>query len=119
MALKFCGFCSSYPARRETEAVYPRFFKVGKQMGRGILEDRYLENVPGTSLFNDDPNAAALSAFEGYDLSRLKHGSGKNKHIVLVPQPSDDPNDPLNWPKWKKHMARKYFNSSCAQILLI
>lgn len=25
--------------------------------------------------------------------------------IVLIPQPKDDPNDPLNWPRWKKHMA--------------
>ncbi|KAL4808251.1 major facilitator superfamily domain-containing protein [Aspergillus unguis] len=24
------------------------------------------------------------------------------KGIVLVPQPSDSPNDPLNWPQWKK-----------------
>jgi hypothetical protein len=24
---------------------------------------------------------------------------------VLVPQPSDDPNDPLNWPKWRKALA--------------
>ena len=23
---------------------------------------------------------------------------------VLVPQPSDDPNDPLNWPPWKKNL---------------
>jgi MFS family permease len=22
--------------------------------------------------------------------------------ILLVPQPSDDPNDPLNWPRWKR-----------------
>jgi hypothetical protein len=21
-----------------------------------------------------------------------------------VPQPSEDPKDPLNWPQWKKHM---------------
>jgi hypothetical protein len=25
--------------------------------------------------------------------------------IVLVPQPKDDPNDPLNWPRWKTLMA--------------
>jgi hypothetical protein len=25
--------------------------------------------------------------------------------IVLSPQPSDDPNDPLNWPAWKKSLA--------------
>ena len=24
--------------------------------------------------------------------------------IILVPQPSDDPNDPLNWPLWKRDM---------------
>jgi hypothetical protein len=27
---------------------------------------------------------------------------------VLVPQPSDDPNDPLNWPDWKRRAA--YFS---------
>ena len=26
----------------------------------------------------------------------LKKGSGRFSHIVLVPQPTDDPNDPLN-----------------------
>lgn len=25
--------------------------------------------------------------------------------IILVPQPSDDPNDPLNWPLWKRDMS--------------
>jgi hypothetical protein len=29
----------------------------------------------------------------------------KNSGIVLFPQPSDDVNDPLNWPKWKKAAA--------------
>ncbi|KAH8112107.1 MFS general substrate transporter [Phellopilus nigrolimitatus] len=74
-------------------------------MGLGILNDVYLDHVPGTSLFSDDPNAAALSAYDGVDIRRLKHASGRNAHIVLVPQPSDDPNDPLNWPQWKKHIV--------------
>jgi hypothetical protein len=26
----------------------------------------------------------------------LKHGTGRYKDVILVPQPSDDPNDPLN-----------------------
>lgn len=26
----------------------------------------------------------------------LKHGSGRFSHVILVPQPSDSPNDPLN-----------------------
>jgi hypothetical protein len=29
----------------------------------------------------------------------------KNTDIALVPQPSDDVNDPLNWCKWKKSVA--------------
>lgn len=36
--------------------------------------------------------------------ANLKHGTGKDAHIVLSPQPSNDPNDPLNWPRWKKEM---------------
>jgi hypothetical protein len=35
----------------------------------------------------------------------LKHGTHKNAHIVLAPQPSDDPNDPLNWGRWKKEIV--------------
>ena len=27
---------------------------------------------------------------------QLKHGKGRFKDIILVPQPSDSPNDPLN-----------------------
>ena len=29
----------------------------------------------------------------------------KNTDIALIPQPSDDVNDPLNWPKWRKSVA--------------
>jgi hypothetical protein len=77
-------------------------------MGLGILEDHKLDHVPGTSVFSDDPNARAQAAYGGVDLSLLKHGKGKNEHIVLVPQPSDDPNDPLNWPQWKKHLVSSH-----------
>jgi hypothetical protein len=41
----------------------------------------------------DDPNANILAKSEGIDLSQLKYGRGKYSHIILVPQPSDDPND--------------------------
>ncbi|KAK0627624.1 major facilitator superfamily domain-containing protein [Immersiella caudata] len=34
----------------------------------------------------------------------LKYGQGKFSHIELVPQPSDDPDDPLNWPRWRKEL---------------
>ncbi|KAH7906864.1 major facilitator superfamily domain-containing protein [Hygrophoropsis aurantiaca] len=69
-------------------------------MGLGILADRHLgEDVPGTSLLDDlhskKPNGSAA-----YDTNLKRSKSG----IVLVPQPSSSPNDPLNWPFWKKCM---------------
>ena len=51
-------------------------------------------HAPGTVLLYDDEIPQAALSF--------KHGSGKNKHLILIPQPSSDPNDPLNWPRWKK-----------------
>jgi len=31
-------------------------------------------------------------------------GKGRDADVVLVPQPSDSPNDPLNWPGWRKDL---------------
>ena len=61
--------------------------------------DHKLPHVPGTVLLNDE--AAHSEALTG----GLKHGTGKNSHIVLAPQPSEDPNDPLNWSSWKKEIV--------------
>ncbi len=36
-------------------------------------------------------------------MSNLK--LAKDGHTVLIPQPTDDTNDPMNWPSWKKHMV--------------
>lgn len=83
----------SYPPRRTISI-----------MGVGILDDHFLKHVPGTSRFSKDPNDAAAEIYEGVDLNLLKHGRGKHSKIILVPQPSDDPNDPLNWSTVKKHM---------------
>ena len=32
----------------------------------------------------------------------LKYDTSGKTPVILVPQPSDDPNDPLNWPLWKR-----------------
>ena len=37
------------------------------------------------------------------EAGRLKYAL--HTGITLIPQPSDDINDPLNWPKWKKAVA--------------
>ena len=59
----------------------------------GVLEPRgSLENMPGTARLED----------EGDHILNVKKATGHNADIVLVPQPSDDPNDPLNWPMWQR-----------------
>ncbi|RVX72824.1 hypothetical protein B0A52_03177 [Exophiala mesophila] len=35
-----------------------------------------------------------------------KHEAGGNNQIVLIPQPSSDPDDPLNWTWWRKNHNR-------------
>jgi MFS family permease len=67
-------------------------------MGLGVLNDAKLPHVPGTVLLNDQA-AHAEDIVVG-----LKHGTGRDAHIVLSPQPAEDPNDPLNWPAWKKEL---------------
>ncbi|KAF2462462.1 major facilitator superfamily domain-containing protein [Lineolata rhizophorae] len=66
-------------------------------MGLGVLQDHSsLERVPGTVILDEEyAHSEEITA-------NLKHGTGRSAHIVLVPQPSDDPNDPLNWPYWKR-----------------
>jgi len=34
----------------------------------------------------------------------------------LVPQPSDSPNDPYNWPRWKKEMFTLAFAYGCGCV---
>ncbi|KAH0833567.1 hypothetical protein AYO21_05245 [Fonsecaea monophora] len=65
----------------------------------GILDDTKIPHVPGTVILEED--AAHSQEVTG----GLKHGTGRNAHIVLVPQPSNDPNDPLNWSYTKKLTA--------------
>ncbi|EEU35526.1 uncharacterized protein NECHADRAFT_55517 [Fusarium vanettenii 77-13-4] len=70
-------------------------------MGLGVLDDSHLAHVPGTCLLSEKRILSALEdGSEPHD--NLKHDPSGN--IVLVPHPSDDPNDPLNWPRWKKEM---------------
>ncbi|KAG6829772.1 hypothetical protein H0H92_003562 [Tricholoma furcatifolium] len=85
----------------------------------GILDDTHLSSPPGTALLSDlgivrgQPEqvnlkittGAGAGVGVGSDLTELKRGTGRNAHVVLVPQPSDDPRDPLNWPQWKKELC--------------
>ncbi|KAJ9613284.1 hypothetical protein H2200_003226 [Cladophialophora chaetospira] len=70
-------------------------------MPLGILEDYHLEHVPGTAPLEMIESAGIPEAGLADSLGLKYDPTGK---IILVPQPSDDPNDPLNWPRWRKEM---------------
>lgn len=85
------------------DSVSSRVCITHKQLDRYLFtdtssSDTKLARVPGTVLLNDENSQADDAALN------LKHGTGRNAHIVLSPQPSADPNDPLNWPQWKKEL---------------
>jgi hypothetical protein len=84
-------------------------------MALGVLDDPKLEHVPGTSPLTQLGREDAL-AEEGIGLDRglLKHDP--TGQIVLVPQPSDSPNDPYNWPRWKKEMFTVTFAYGCGCV---
>jgi hypothetical protein len=68
-------------------------------MGLGIVDDHNLSHVPGTVLLDEEAGHTEDQT------SNLKHGSGNDSHIILAPQPSEDPNDPLNWPQMRKDLS--------------
>ncbi|KAJ9630528.1 hypothetical protein H2203_001051 [Taxawa tesnikishii (nom. ined.)] len=68
-------------------------------MGLGILDDTKLAHVPGTATLDDLQNRSIPSDTH----APLKYSLGDHP-VVLVPQPSDDPNDPLNWPLWRRDL---------------
>ncbi|AEO55516.1 hypothetical protein MYCTH_2299442 [Thermothelomyces thermophilus ATCC 42464] len=70
-------------------------------MGLGVLEDRVMDHVPGTTRYFDDPERPQYAA-DGVE--GLKCDTSGPVPVILVPQPSDDPNDPLNWPLWKRDL---------------
>ncbi|EJT70866.1 hypothetical protein GGTG_11889 [Gaeumannomyces tritici R3-111a-1] len=65
-------------------------------MGWGILEPRSGGLPLGTVRLGEDD--------KDNDFSEGQQGLKKSGNIVLQPQPSDDPNDPLNWSKSMKYL---------------
>ncbi|KAJ9298329.1 hypothetical protein DTO271G3_3934 [Paecilomyces variotii] len=64
-------------------------------MAWGVLEDTKLAEVPGTTLLDREPEST-----QSFEDAVLKTKDG----VVLVPQPSDSPNDPYNWSFIKKNV---------------
>jgi hypothetical protein len=68
-----------------------------------------LDETEGTVSLVEGMSQHPLNKADQIVVSRHKHKRGTD--IVLVPQPSDDINDPLNWPAWKRALA---FSTICA-----
>ncbi|KAF2027350.1 MFS general substrate transporter [Setomelanomma holmii] len=66
-------------------------------MGLGVLGTKTPGAiVPGTVILAQDTTE------DNQTTNAFKHGTGRHRDILLNPQPSDDPNDPLNWPYYQK-----------------
>ncbi|KAJ5946104.1 major facilitator superfamily domain-containing protein [Penicillium verhagenii] len=77
----------------------------------GILEDTKLEHVPGTAPLH---GLSEIDTYSGIDPALLKYDrTGK---IVLVPQPSDSPNDPYNWSQTKKLLFTVAYGWGCGCV---
>jgi len=67
----------------------------------------YLSPATHYIIMNSVKSAPDMQTVEMHNsISHLKGTS-----VVLIPQPSDDPDDPLRWPQWMKYMA---FINVCA-----
>ncbi|KAI0017930.1 major facilitator superfamily domain-containing protein [Xylariomycetidae sp. FL0641] len=51
----------------------------------------------------DPKNASTSVAEKGETLGTLRIRNEHTNEIILIPTPSSDPNDPLNWPYWYKY----------------
>ncbi|KAK5122371.1 hypothetical protein LTR85_003955 [Meristemomyces frigidus] len=67
-------------------------------MGLGVLDDTKLQHIPGTATLEDFDQITAGAPRDG----NIKYS--KDGTTILVPQPSDDPRDPLNWPLWRRDL---------------
>lgn len=63
------------------------------------------------------PGTIHLVDIEG--ISRAKHASGAQKEIVLIPAPSDDPDDPLNWSAKRKLLSTASISVCVCHLLYI
>ncbi|EGX96224.1 hypothetical protein CCM_00879 [Cordyceps militaris CM01] len=59
-----------------------------------------LTTLPGSS----SSHTRKLSFGTWSTHKNIKYGRGKYADVELMPQPSDDADDPLNWPRWRKDL---------------
>ncbi|RYC59398.1 hypothetical protein CHU98_g6802 [Xylaria longipes] len=70
----------------------------------GISMTKYPGPLPKDASRPTTASTRRLSFTSIDPIRNLKYGVGKYATVELSPQPSEDPNDPLNWPLWKKNL---------------
>lgn len=78
------------PAKKRTSSFHSSI-KVGMAENQSVPGTIHLVDIEGTL--------------------RAKHASGGQNDVVLIPAPSDDPDDPLNW-----SAARKMVSTACVSM---
>ena len=63
------------------------------------MSDDWLQTEKGGYVLDASALDSPTSSTPRGDLKTARDG-----HTLLIPQPSDDPNDPLNWSSFKKHL---------------
>lgn len=82
------------------------------KMDLGILKDTKLEHVPGTAPLSELGREVYNNS--GVDSNIFKHDPTGT--IILVPQPSDSPNDPYNWTRAKKERFTIAYAFGCGAV---
>ena len=72
-------------------------------MGLGVLESRRSEHVPGTAFLHEGGHVDLEFALESRAARQTGAAFKHDGNLVLIPQPSASPNDPLNWSRWYLH----------------
>ncbi|KAK3112498.1 hypothetical protein LTR53_011190 [Teratosphaeriaceae sp. CCFEE 6253] len=65
-------------------------------MGLGVLEDRHLQHVPGTATL-EDLHPLHPTTSPHHPATAHAHLQHTPAGLILIPQPSASPHDPLNW----------------------
>lgn len=65
-----------------------------------LVEDKHSAHVPGTALLSELSVRHGHGAVINTVAHKLKRGTGRDSHVVLNPQPSDDPRDPCVYSRY-------------------
>ena len=113
------------PATSSNSSTHQNEGPILEKWSLGILNDRFTEEVPGTVLLlasnRNEPlgiqhqearhsSSSIASSMPPQNLQSRRSSYVEKKktpdgRILLDPQPDDSPNDPLNWPAWRRDCA--------------